>query len=130
MAYVNSSKFSQYHVTSIDTNASNVEADNAGALEMIQGATGPIPKSISRRRSHRRYWRIFELIAMIALDAWLIGTSFQLSYNFRLSLLSEDTPFSRTLTLIRNTILENEASSKGTLAPVTQLQGMETGIIV
>ncbi len=130
MAYVNSSKFSQSHVTSIDTDVSNIEADNAGALEMIQGATGPIPKSISRRRSHRRYWRIFELIAMIALDAWLIGISFQLAYNFRLNLLSQDSQFSRTLTLIRNNILENEASSKGTLAPVMQLQGMEIGIIV
>jgi exopolysaccharide biosynthesis polyprenyl glycosylphosphotransferase len=117
-------------MTSIDTDVSNIEADNIGALEMIQGATGPIPKSISRRRSHRRYWRIFELIAMIALDAWLVSISFQFAYDFRLSLLSQDSILSRTLTLIRNNILENEASSKGTLAPLTQLQGMEIGIIV
>ncbi|GCE11675.1 UDP-phosphate galactose phosphotransferase [Tengunoibacter tsumagoiensis] len=54
---------------------------------MISGATGPITKAISRRRSNRRQWRIFECIFMLILDAILISAAVSLAYWVRFYLL-------------------------------------------
>src|SRR5712691_7310905 len=68
-------------------NSSNVSQstdpylENTGALEMSTGATGPITRTLSKRRSHRRQWRIFECVAMVILDAWLVSIAFQLAYG-------------------------------------------------
>src|SRR5579859_8157801 len=63
-----------------------VENERTGPFDMLSGGTGPITKAISRRRSHRRQWRIFECIAMLILDAWLISAYFQLAFAFRVAL--------------------------------------------
>ncbi len=55
---------------------------------MVGGATGPITKAISRRRSHRRQWRVFECIFMISLDAVLTIVAFYLAYFIRFDVLS------------------------------------------
>lgn len=49
----------------------------------VGGATGPITKAISLRRSHRRQWRVFECVFMIVLDAALIYIAFLLAYYLR-----------------------------------------------
>ena len=53
----------------------------------MRGATGPVIKAISKRRSHRQQWRIFECIAMILLDGTLIAAAFSLAYYVRFYIL-------------------------------------------
>src|SRR5690349_5826523 len=53
----------------------------------ITGATGQISRVISRRRSHRRQWRILEFIVLIILDATLVDAAFRLAYNLRYQVL-------------------------------------------
>jgi len=89
---VNSSKLSQ--TTNIDI---RTDTDRIGTLspgqqslpggqvtnDMVGGATGPITKAISQRRSHRHLWRIFECIAMNILDLTLVDVSFRFAYYLR-----------------------------------------------
>jgi exopolysaccharide biosynthesis polyprenyl glycosylphosphotransferase len=98
---VNSSKLSQTTGISKDT-------DRTGALEMMRGATGPVMKAISKRRSHRRQWRIFERIAMLLLDATLIVAAFRLAYDIRFYLLGN----SSLLKAIHDNLNENSLPSK------------------
>ncbi len=102
---MNTSKLSQKTKIGIDTERPEV-------VEPMAGATGPITKAISRRRSHRRQWRVFEYIAMIILDAWLVKVAFDLAFNFRVYLIQGKgflaKYLSHTVTIIRdNLILES-----------------------
>lgn len=96
------------------------------------GGTGPIAKAISRRRSHRHQWRIFECIAMIILDAWLISTAFQWAYYFRIYLDSQPNLFIKTLNIIRSNLLENDPRVSGSLGPISSqpFLYLHVGIIV
>ncbi len=98
---------------------------------MLGGATGPITKAISRRRSHRRQWRIFESAAMIVLDVWLITISFQLAYYFRLY-LSQKRELNHILTALRANLLDNgSVTGKGyALAPLNSFSLLETSIVI
>ena len=49
----------------------------------ITGQTSQLKMDISQRRSYRRQWRAFEVIAMIILDAGLVYFSFLLAYYLR-----------------------------------------------
>jgi exopolysaccharide biosynthesis polyprenyl glycosylphosphotransferase len=82
------------------------------------GGTGPIAKAISRRRSHRHQWRIFECIAMIILDAWLISAAFQWAYYFRIYLDSQPNLFIKTLNIVRSNLLENDPRNGSLLGPI------------
>src|SRR5437764_14944291 len=64
----------------IDLSTQTAQVENT---DTVGGATGPITKAISARRSHRRQWRIFECIAMIILDAVLVVVAFHLAYYLR-----------------------------------------------
>ncbi len=59
-----------------------------GTHELIGGATGPITKAISQRRSHRKQWRVFECIAMVIVDTLLLYLSFYLSWVIRFGEIS------------------------------------------
>ena len=70
----------------------NLDTDKTGTFDMVggagigtnaSGATGPITRAISQRRSHRRQWRIFECVAMIILDAVLVHAAFRLAHYLR-----------------------------------------------
>ncbi len=80
---------------------------------MMAGATGPITKAISRRRSHRHQWRVFECVAMIILDAWLVYESFVLAYNIRLALIIDNGFLTRTLSQKLQTFRNNFAGGSG-----------------
>lgn len=95
----------------------------------ITGATGPITKAISRRRSHRRQWRIFEVVVMIALDAWLTTLAFQQAYNTRYSLKSEHSLFSTLLAFVRENLLK-DPSIGHPLSDFSTFRGLEMGIVV
>jgi exopolysaccharide biosynthesis polyprenyl glycosylphosphotransferase len=58
--------------------------------EMMAGATGPITKVISERRSYRRHWRIAECTFMIILDVVLILLACYLAYVLRFRLLTNN----------------------------------------
>src|SRR5689334_21900628 len=62
--------------------------------EMMGGATGPITKVISERRSIRRHWRIAETIFMIVLDTLMIFAACYGAYRLRFK------------TLLHNPVLE------------------------
>ena len=54
---------------------------------MTSGATGSISKVISRRRSNRHQWRIFECVFMVIFDATLLFLSVYLAHTIRYGLL-------------------------------------------
>lgn len=61
---------------------------NTGAVqENMSGATGPITKFISQRRSTRRQWRVAETVFMIVLDIVLILMACYLAYRLRFKTL-------------------------------------------
>lgn len=95
---------------------------------MMPGATGPITKAISQRRSYRRQWRIFECIAMLVLDAWLIAIAFELAYQFRFY-LTQKSALSSVLNAIRYNFTE-ATPPKGTLAPITAFIPLAISIVV
>lgn len=103
---MNTSKLSPQTEIDIDT-------DRTGAVEMMAGATGPITKAISRRRSHRHQWRVFECIAMVILDGWLVAVAFQLAYRFRAYLISDKSFFAKNLARTLEVVRSNFASNGG-----------------
>jgi exopolysaccharide biosynthesis polyprenyl glycosylphosphotransferase len=121
----------------------SIDTDKTGTLDMVggpdagtnpnpSGATGPITKAISQRRSHRRQWRIFECVAMILLDATLITAAFRLAYYLRYTVLL-DSPF---LYNIRNNLSAfDNPSIHNTLthdirSPISNFSGLGTGIVI
>ncbi len=58
-----------------------------GTQELISGATGPITKAISRRRTSRQHWRVIECVFMVILDAILISIAVYQAVNFRYNTL-------------------------------------------
>src|SRR5258708_7287143 len=110
----------------------NPDTDRTGALDMMGGATGPITEAISRRRSHRRQWQIFERVAMVILDAWLVYISFELAYSFREYLFVNQHSF---LGNMFNTFRDffNGAQSNRVvthLADIKTFRPLEIGIVV
>jgi exopolysaccharide biosynthesis polyprenyl glycosylphosphotransferase len=100
---------------------------------MAGGATGPITKAISKRRLRRNQWRIFESIAMVILDAWLIIISFQLAYNLRLY-LSQTKALNHLLNTIRYNLIEGSGppttGANFPLAPISSFAFLETSIVI
>jgi exopolysaccharide biosynthesis polyprenyl glycosylphosphotransferase len=125
---VNTSKLSQKTGIGIDT-------ERPEAVEPMAGATGPITKAISRRRSHRRQWRVFEYIAMIILDAWLVKIAFDLALQFRISLIQGKgflaKYLSHTVTVIRDNLIL-EGSTHGHVAHLDPkaFMPLEIGIVI
>src|SRR5260221_11591873 len=115
---MNSSKLSQ--TTDISPNT-----DRTGGLDRRVGATWPIMKAISRRRSHRHQWRIFECIAILLLDATLIDASFRLAHFMRYNVLFRNS----LLTFFRNNI-ENNNPTKDIYASLSSFTGLEIGVVV
>jgi exopolysaccharide biosynthesis polyprenyl glycosylphosphotransferase len=77
--------------------------------EMMAGATGPITKVISERRSYRRHWRIAECTFMVILDVVLILLACYFAYVLRFHLLTNNHT-TYWLNLLRAQILGSEAS--------------------
>ncbi|GAC1391836.1 MAG: sugar transferase [Ktedonobacteraceae bacterium] len=102
---------------------------------MMAGATGPITKAISRRRSHRNQWRTFECIAMVVLDAWLVTIAYQLALNLRYYLIHDTgllaKSLERTLNIIRSNVVSDSISAHANLNPKDpQFLIMEIGIVI
>ncbi len=97
---------------------------------MMGGGTGPIPKALSERRSHRRQWHMFERIAMIILDAALVVIAFQLAYYLRYTVFFGN----NLLTTFRNNLLgiDNAHPLKTTdiYAPISNFRPLEIGIVI
>ncbi len=93
---------------------------------MTTGATGPIIKAISKRRSLRRQWRIFECIALLVLDAALIEVSFLLAYVLRYYILGN----SSLLNAIRDNLQENTPASRFQNTPLSYFTPLEIGVVV
>jgi exopolysaccharide biosynthesis polyprenyl glycosylphosphotransferase len=122
---VNRSEFSRLASTSLPT-----DTDRTGTLDITRGATGPIMKAISKRRSHRRQWRVFECVAMLVLDAWLVWVAFQLAYYLRLYLISENNFLSRLFNNIRDNVIDNNGPhGKAVLAPLSSFHSLQIGIV-
>ena len=109
------------------------QAGQIGTTDLTSGATGPITKAISARRSHRRQWRIFECIAMIILDAILVVVSFRLAYHLRYEVFFNN----QLLATFRYNLhgLENSTHTPpniipDVLTPFTYFQSLEIGIVI
>jgi exopolysaccharide biosynthesis polyprenyl glycosylphosphotransferase len=84
---------------------------HTGIMEdMMAGATGPITKVISERRSHRRHWRMAELAFMVMLDVVLILLACYLAYALRFYLLTHN-PYSQLLDGLKEQIIGHEDQS-------------------
>ena len=137
---MNSSKLSQ--TTNIDI---GTDTDRIGTLspgqnslpggqvtsDMVGGATGPITKAISQRRSHRHLWRIFECIAMIILDVTLVDVSFRLAYYLRYHVFFK----SSLISTIRYNLSGGESGvphihTTDVLTPLSNFTGMEISIVI
>jgi len=125
---VNRSEFSR--LASTGTNLPT-DTDRTGTLDISRGATGPIMAAISKRRSHRRQWWIFERIAMLILDAWLVSVSFELAYYLRLYLISQNNFLTKLLNNIRDNVIDtNGPHGKAVLAPLSNFQSLQIGIVI
>ena len=80
---------------------------------MAMGATGPVMRAISRRRSHRQQWAVFEIIAMLILDTWLVRIAFDLAYDVRFNLIPQNTFLNTILNYIHTNLAENASHAKG-----------------
>lgn len=67
------------------------------------GATGQILRAISKRRSHRQQWRIFECVSMIILDILLLIAAFSLAYIIRFDLLGHSPWLTQLHILLKDT---------------------------
>ena len=93
---------------------------------MSVGATGPIME-ISRRRSHRRQWRIFEVVAMVLLDAILIYTSFRLAHFIRYNVLFKN----HFLIFLRHNIENSSLPHTADIyTPLSGFVGLEISIVI
>lgn len=114
---MNSSEVSQ--TMKIDTN-------KTGTSETVGGATGQITKAISQRRSHRHQWRLFEVISILILDAFLIDLSFQLAYYLRFNILGN----SPLLIFFRNNVFGNTKIFSQTSYPLESFTETRISIII
>ncbi|EFH86527.1 exopolysaccharide biosynthesis polyprenyl glycosylphosphotransferase [Ktedonobacter racemifer DSM 44963] len=122
----------QKETMKIDTSRTGItRTQNAPqpGLSGTTGATGPITQTISKRRSHRRQWRIFECVAMLVLDAWLIHVSFQLAYTLRQAFDEPGSILSHLLINVRTNLLNNDTAIDGLKGP-DHFLGLEIGIIL
>ena len=109
------------------------QAGQAGTTDMIGGATGPITKAISARRSHRRQWRIFECIALIILDATLVVVAFHLAYYLRYTVFFQNkllATFRYSLLGIENNVHTVPKITTDSLTPFSYFQPLEIGIVI
>ena len=102
---------------------------------MIGGATGPITKAISQRRSHRRQWSIIERIAMITLDATLAYTAFLLAYYLRYHVFLNSSLLAtirKNLSGIQNSAphLHSTVPVQDVFTPLTSFAGLEISIVI
>lgn len=93
------------------------------------GSTGAITRVISRRRSHRLQWRIFECVALIILDAWLISTAFNVALEFRKDLTHNELGFlTHFFNNLRLLILAQEPYNAGSFAGIND--SLRWGIMI
>jgi exopolysaccharide biosynthesis polyprenyl glycosylphosphotransferase len=95
--------------------------------EMFGGATGPINKVITQRRSSRRQWRIAEIIFMVLLDAGLLLLAVYLAYKVRFYFFNN----SELIRWLKVQILGMAANRKSPdrYIPFSQFAWLETGVI-
>jgi exopolysaccharide biosynthesis polyprenyl glycosylphosphotransferase len=140
---VNSGKLSQATNIDIGTDTDRIGTLSSGqqslpagqvTSDMVGGATGPITKAISQRRSHRHLWRIFECIAMIALDLTLVDVSFRLAYYLRYHVFFK----SSLISTIRYNLSGGESGiphlhsiiPQDVSTPLSSFAGMEISIVI
>src|SRR5947209_685160 len=119
-----------------------IDTDKTGTLDMVggagtetnaSGATGPITRAISQRRSHRHQWRIFEFVAMIVLDAVLVDAAFRLAHYLRYYVLFNSPVLSsirNNLSRIDNPSTHNTLSNVDQYTKLSSYLGLEMGIVI
>ncbi|HET8853296.1 MAG TPA: sugar transferase [Ktedonobacteraceae bacterium] len=109
------------------------DAINRVPTDMTGGITSPIAGLLSKRRSLRHQWRLFELVIIILLDAALVEVAFLLAYYLRYHVLFNNNSLLHTLR--RN--LSGLGSTphlnphiKDVFAPLSSFTSLEVGIVV
>ncbi len=92
------------------------------------GASGPITKVLSRRRSDRRQWHIFEIVTILIVDAALVHLAFFMAYDLRYKVLFNN---SGLFHIIRNNLSGETLNPhiKDVFAPISSFASLEIGII-
>jgi exopolysaccharide biosynthesis polyprenyl glycosylphosphotransferase len=120
----------------------NIDTDKTGSFDMVggagtgtdaSGATGPITRAISQRRSHRRQWRIFEFVAMIILDAVLVDAAFRLAHYLRYYVLFNSPVLSsirNNLSRIDNPSTHSALANADKYTKLSSYLGLEMGIVI
>ena len=100
---------------------------------MTGGITSPITRLLSKRRSLRHQWRIFELVIIILLDAAVAEVAFLLAYYLRYHVLFNNSSLLHTL---RRNLSELGSTPhlnlhiKDVFAPLNSFTSLEVGIVV
>ncbi len=95
----------------------------------LDGVTSPISKVLSQRRSHRHQWRLFKLIGIILLDAFLVDVAFRLAYDFRYHVLFNNSSLLHALHHNVNGIGYNP-HTRDVFAPLSSFALLEVSIVV
>jgi exopolysaccharide biosynthesis polyprenyl glycosylphosphotransferase len=120
--FVNSSKLTQ------STGQNGNTFPNSPPEIPTGGATGQITKVISDRRSHRRQWRVFEVVLTVFVDALLIYTAFHIAHYMRYTLLFH----SALIAHLRNNLFGSGTPQPGSgdYTPISNFLPLEIGIII
>lgn len=86
----------------------SIDLEQTAPLPQVTGnTTGAITRMLSKRRSSRQQWRVFEYIAMLILDIVLIIAAFHLAHYIRYNLIGPSdilSKFEKSLTGNNSTI--------------------------
>ncbi len=94
------------------------------------GATGQITKVISSRRSHRRQWRLFEVVLTIVVDVFLVYIAFHIAHFIRYEVLFHSDFISRLRTNVFGSGGGGSLSRSGDYTPISSFMSLEIGIII
>jgi len=93
---------------------------------MMSGATGPITKVITKRRSSRQQWRIVECVVMILLDALLLHIACQFAWLLRFNIMEQG----QVVRWLYQQLLNQRAPRHPSIPEYSNFITIEIGIIV
>ncbi len=104
-----------------------IELEQTAPLQQVTGGTtGAITRMLSKRRSTRRQWRIFEYIAMLILDIILIIVSFHLAHYIRYHIIGK----SDLLGILEKNLTGNTSTSNYFYTEIDKFSSLEIWVVV
>jgi exopolysaccharide biosynthesis polyprenyl glycosylphosphotransferase len=104
-----------------------IELEQTAPLQQVSGGTtGAITRMLSKRRSSRHQWRIFEYIVMLMLDVVLIIVAFHLAHYIRYNIIGQ----SNVLSNLEKSLTGNNSTSTFFYTPIDKVTSLEIYIVI